>query len=412
MQGSAVMDKDFELMVILQLSSSKNQPLLLCTGRNRERIQRAKCLTGASNSAIFHVKFYYRRVEDEPMRFSQCVYQGFMQLYFGIHRYQEDNLRVLSGIQPSGRLHIGNFFGAMRQHLRLQAEHSCFYFIADYHALTSNPSPADVAQHTLGVAMDYIALGLDTEKTVFWRQSDVPEVTELTWLLSCVTPMGLLQRCTSYKDKVAEGISPNHGLFAYPVLQAADILIYKSDLVPVGADQKQHIEITRDIAIRFNKVYGDILTIPEEYIIESVAVVPGIDGRKMSKSYGNTIEIFEPEGNVEKKIMKIITDSTPVEQPKNPDDCSVFALLKLVASPQELRQWEDKYRSGGMGYSQTKKRLAELIIDYFKPFRQKRTELENNVDYVKQVLADGAERAKAVAAETLAEVRKAVGIGR
>jgi tryptophanyl-tRNA synthetase len=326
-------------------------------------------------------------------------------------REQEVNLRVLSGIQPSGRLHIGNFFGAIRQHLKLQADNDCFYFIADYHALTSNPAPADIARHTLDVATDYIALGLDTEKSVFWRQSDVPEVAEFTWLLSCVTPMGLLQRCTSYKDKIAQGITPNLGLFAYPVLQAADILIYKTDLVPVGADQKQHIEVTRDIAIRFNNAYGQILTIPKERIIESVAVVPGVDGRKMSKSYGNTIEIFEPEKSVEKKIMRIVTDSTPVEEPKDPDKCNVFALLKLVASPDELAEWENKYRGGGVGYGQTKKRLAELVIDYFKPFRQKRAELENNIDYVKEVLAGGANRAKAVAAKTLKQVRKAVGLG-
>jgi len=321
-------------------------------------------------------------------------------------------LRVLSGIQPSGRLHIGNFFGAMRQHLQLQAEHNCFYFIADYHALTSNPAPDDVAGHTLDVAMDYIALGLDTEKTIFWRQSDVPEVTELTWLLSCITPMGLLQRCTSYKDKVAQGLSPNHGLFAYPVLQAADILIYQSDLVPVGADQKQHIEVTRDIAIRFNSTYGEIFTVPKDHIIESVAVVPGVDGRKMSKSYGNTIEIFEPETSVRKKIMRIVTDSVPVEEPKNPEKCNVFALLKLVASSDELSEWENKYRLGGLGYGQAKKRLAELIIDYFKPFRQKRAELENDMDYVKAVLANGAERAKAVAVETLEKARQAVGLRR
>jgi len=300
----------------------------------------------------------------------------------------------------------------MRQHLQLQAEHNCFYFIADFHALTSNPTPAEVAGHTLDVAMDYIALGLDTEKTIFWRQSDVPEVTELTWLLSCVTPMGLLQRCTSYKDKVAQGLAPNHGLFAYPVLQAADILIYNSDLVPVGADQKQHIEVTRDIAIRFNNHYSEVFTVPEEHIIESVAVVPGVDGRKMSKSYGNTIEIFEPEASVRKKIMKIVTDSTPVEDPKNPDKCNVFALLKLVALPDELAEWENKYRNGGMGYGQAKERLAELMIDYFKPFRQKRTELENNIDYVKEVLSNGAERAKAVARETLEKARQAVGLRR
>ena len=319
-------------------------------------------------------------------------------------------MRVLSGIQPSGKLHIGNFFGAMRQHLQLQAEHSCFYFIADYHALTSNPDPADVFQNSLDVAMDYIALGLDTQKTVFWRQSDVPEVTELTWLLSCVTPMGLLQRCTSYKDKIAQGLSPNHGLFAYPVLQAADILIYNSDLVPVGADQKQHIEVTRDIAGRFNNAYGEVFTIPEEHIIESVAVVPGIDGQKMSKSYGNTIGIFEPQDSVRKKIMKIVTDSTPVEERKDPDKCNVFALLKLVAPPDELTDWENKYRNGGMGYGQAKKRLAELIIEYFEPFRQKRAELEKDIDHVKNVLADGAERARAEACETLIRARKAVGL--
>jgi len=320
-------------------------------------------------------------------------------------------LRVLSGIQPSGRLHIGNFFGAMRQHLQLQAENDCFYFIADFHALTSSPSPSEIAQNSLDVTMDYITLGLDTEKTVFWRQSDVPEVTELTWILSCITPMGLLQRCTSYKDKVAQGLSPNHGLFAYPVLQAADILIFNSDLVPVGADQKQHIEVTRDIAIRFNNTYGEILTIPKEHIIESVAVVPGVDGRKMSKSYGNTIEIFEPEKQVEKKIKRMVTDSTPVEEPKDPEKCNVFALLKLVASTDELAEWENKYRSGGMGYGQVKKRLAGLMLEYFRPYRQKRADLENNIDYVKKVLADGATRAKAVASETLNKVRKAVGLG-
>jgi tryptophanyl-tRNA synthetase len=320
-------------------------------------------------------------------------------------------LRVLSGIQPSGRLHIGNYFGAIRQHLQLQKEHEGFYFIADYHALTSNPKPSDIAQYTLDVAMDYLALGLDTEKTVFWRQSDLPEVTELTWLLSCVTPMGLLQRCTSYKDKVAQGLSPNHGLFAYPVLQAADILIFNSNLVPVGADQKQHIEVARDIALRFNNTYGEILTLPDGYIIESVAVVPGIDGQKMSKSYGNTIEIFEAEQKMKKKVMSIVTDSTPVEQPKDPDKCNVFALLKLVASPEELAQWDKKYRSGGMGYSEAKKRLAELMIDYFKPYRKKRSELENDPAFVKKMLADGARRARAVAGKTLAAVRDAVGLG-
>ena len=299
----------------------------------------------------------------------------------------------------------------MNQHLKLQTEHDAFYFIAQYHALTSSPSPKDLAKYTLDVAMDYIALGLDTKKTVFWKQSDLPEVTELAWILSCITPMGLLQRCVSYKDKVAQGLAPNHGLFAYPVLQAADILIFNSDLVPVGADQKQHIEVTRDIAIKFNNTYGEIFTIPKEHIIKSVAIIPGIDGRKMSKSYNNTIEIFEPEKKVKKKIMSIVTDSTPVEQPKDPEKCNVFALLKLVASPDELKQWESKYKNGGMGYGDVKKRLAELMIEYFKPYREKRAELENNIDDVKQTLANGATRAQAVAQKTLQQVRNAVGLG-
>jgi tryptophanyl-tRNA synthetase len=319
-------------------------------------------------------------------------------------------MRVLSGIQPSGRLHIGNYFGAMRQHLQLQAENEGFYFIADYHALTSGPKPEDLRQNKLAVAMDYLALGLDTNKTVFWCQSDLPQVTELCWILSCVTPMGLLQRCVSYKEKTTQGISANHGLFAYPVLQAADILIFDSNLVPVGADQKQHIEVTRDIAGYFNNTYGETFVIPKEHILESVAVVPGLDGRKMSKSYNNTIEIFESESSVKKKVMSIVTDSTPVEAPKNPDKCNVFALLKLVASKEELADWEKKYRQGGVGYGQAKKRLAELLIEYFKPYRKKRAELEQNVDYVRKVLQEGAEKAKAAAQKTLSRARKAVGI--
>ena len=320
-------------------------------------------------------------------------------------------MRILSGIQPSGKLHIGNYFGAMCQHLSLQAQNDGFYFIADYHALTSSPDPKQLRKNSLDVAMDYIALGLDTEKTVFWRQSDVPEVVEFAWILSCLTPMGLLQRCTSYKDKVAQGLSPTHGLFAYPVLQAADILIFNSDLVPVGADQKQHIEVTRDIAVKFNNTYGEILTVPEVSILKSVAVVPGVDGRKMSKSYDNTIEIFEPENQVKKKIMRIVTDSTPVEEPKDPEKCNIFALLKLVASPEELSEWENKYRSGGTGYGTVKKRLVELMLDYFKPYRQKRKELQDDQDFVKKVLKDGAQKAGAVARETLDKVRKVAGLG-
>ena len=320
-------------------------------------------------------------------------------------------MRVLSGIQPSGRLHIGNYFGAMRQHLQLQAENQAFYFIVDYHALTSCPEPARLREYSLSAAMDYLALGLDTEKTVFWLQSDVPEVTELAWILSCVTPMGLLQRCPSYKDKVAQGLSANHGLFAYPVLQAADILAFSGELIPVGADQKQHIEVTRDIAGYFNNTYGEILTMPKEHIVESVAVVPGIDGRKMSKSYNNTIEIFEDEKKVKKKIMRIVTDSTPVESEKDPEKCNVFAMLKLVASKEELGQWEKRYRQGGMGYGDAKKRLAELVVEYFEPYRQKRRELEKNPDHVRDVLAKGAERARPIAQQTLKKMRDAVGLG-
>ena len=319
-------------------------------------------------------------------------------------------MRVLSGIQPSGKLHIGNYFGAMRQHLQLQAENDAFYFIADYHALTSGLAPAELSQNILDVALDYLALGLDPEKTVFWRQSDVPEITELAWILSCVTPMGLLQRCTSYKDKVAQGLSPNHGLFAYPVLQAADILAFHSNLVPVGADQKQHIEVTRDIAGYFNNTYGEILTLPEDYILESVAVVPGIDGRKMSKSYDNILGIFEPQSSIKKKVMRIVTDSTPVEEAKDPEKCSVFALLKLVASEDELAEWENRYRSGGMGYGEAKKRLLELVLEYFKPYRSKRQEIENNLDYVHEVLQKGADKARPVAHKTFEDVRKAVGL--
>jgi tryptophanyl-tRNA synthetase len=258
--------------------------------------------------------------------------------------------------------------------------------------------------------MDYLALGLDPQKTVFWRQSDVPVVTELQWILSCITSMGLLQRCTSYKDKVSQGISSNHGLFAYPVLQAADILIFDSQLVPVGADQKQHIEVTRDIAIKFNNAYGEIFVIPEDHIIESVAVVPGIDGRKMSKSYDNTIEIFEPENSVKKKVMRVVTDSTPVDAPKDPDTCNVFALLRLVAPDSELKEWEEKYRKGGIGYGTVKKRIVELLIEYFRPYRARRQELEKNRDQVEKILLDGAERANAVAQKTMNRVRKAVGL--
>ena len=335
----------------------------------------------------------------------RTVFKLFFDVYFGAA-----DLRVLSGIQPTGKPHIGNFFGAMRQHLHLQEENEGFYFIADYHAMTSSPSPEDLRQNTLGVAMDYLALGLNPEKTVLWKQSDVPQVTELAWILSCITPMGLLQRCTSYKDKIAQGLTPNHGLFAYPVLQAADILIFDSNLVPVGADQKQHIEVTRDIAMKFNNIYGETLVIPDEHILDSVAVVPGVDGRKMSKSYNNTIDIFEPENKVKKKIMKIVTDSTPMEDPKDPTKCNAFAMLKLFASDDELAEWTAKYEQGGTGYGTVKKRIVELVHEYFRPYRQKREELENDKAYVEKVLVDGAARASALANQTMDRVRKAVGL--
>jgi tryptophanyl-tRNA synthetase len=320
-------------------------------------------------------------------------------------------MRVLSGIQPSGRLHIGNYFGAMKPQIELQDTHECFYFIANYHALTSLRDRAQIAAYTHDVALSYLALGLDPKKTVFFRQSDVPEVTELAWILSCVTPMGLLERAHSYKDKVAQGLSPNHGLFAYPVLQAADILIYKPQLVPVGQDQKQHIEMTQDMGAKFNLAFGvEVLVRPEPLIREEVAVVPGIDGRKMSKSYGNTIDLFGPEKAARKQIMSIVTDSTPVEEPKDPSKCNVFALLKLMADKSELAEWEEKYRRGGTGYGEVKKRVFELYLETLGPARKRYEELAAHPEEVERILAHGAERARAVAQQTMREVRDACGL--
>ena len=319
--------------------------------------------------------------------------------------------RILSGIQPSGTLHIGNYFGMMKPAIELQnSGNDCFYFIADFHALTQLPEPAQLRERIRGVAVDFLACGLDPARVVFFRQSDVPEVTELTWVLACLTPVGLLERCHSYKDKVARGIEPNHGLFTYPVLMAADILLYKSQGVPVGRDQKQHLEVTRDLAIRFNNKYGEILTVPEALIRDEVAVVPGTDGQKMSKSYHNTIEIFAEEKTVRKKIMSIKTDSTPVEAAKDPDKCSVFALYRLMAAPEETAALRQRYLAGGMGYGEAKQQLFAAYWEYFRPFRQKRTELLANPDGVDQLLADGAARARAIAAATLVEVKKAVGL--
>jgi len=319
-------------------------------------------------------------------------------------------MRVLSGIQPSGKLHIGNYFGAMKQHLELQERGDALYFIANYHALTSIHDKDRVARNTHDVALDYLALGLDPKKAIFFRQSDVPDVPEFAWILSTITPMGLLQRCVSYKDKLDKGLSADHGLFAYPVLMAADILIYKSEVVPVGKDQKQHVEVTQDIAQKFNNIFGEILVIPKERTIESTAVVPGIDGEKMSKSYDNTIEIFADEKRIKQRVMSIKTDSTPLEDPKDPTKCNVMALLRLVASPEETAEWEEKYRKGGVGYGHTKKRLVELLTEYFRPYREKRKELEANPDFVEDVLQDGARRARVIARQTMDQVREAVGL--
>ncbi len=321
-------------------------------------------------------------------------------------------MRILSGVQPSGRLHIGNYFGAIRQHLRLQDEgHQCFYFIANYHALTSCSDKAEMEANSLHVAMAYLALGLDPAKSVFFLQSDVPQVTELCWILNCLCPVSLMEKGTSYKDKIAKGVSANMGLFDYPVLQAADILIYDSNLVPVGADQKQHIEMTRDLAVKFNNTFGaDSLVVPEAHIVPEVAVVPGIDGQKMSKSYNNTIELFTTPKQTQKRCMQIVTDSTPLEAPKDPERDNVFALLRLLAEPAELDEIAGKYRAGGYGYGHAKTRLAELINAKFAAARERYAQLENNPDEVRDVLRDGGRRARDVAEKTMVRVRSACGI--
>ncbi len=320
-------------------------------------------------------------------------------------------MRVLSGIQPSGRLHIGNYFGAMRQYLELQERgDECYYFIANYHAMTSVTDAKVLQDFTKEIARGYLAVGIDPEKSIFFLQSDVPEVCELSWILSCITPMGLLQRCVSYKDKVDQGLSPNHGLFCYPVLQAADILIYGSNLVPVGNDQKQHLEVTRDIALKFNNSFGEVLTVPDPYILKETAVVPGLDGRKMSKSYDNTLELFEPANKTKKKIMRIQTDSTPMEEPKDPEKCTIYSFLKLVASHDEQKEWHDRYTAGGMGYGDVKKRLAVLMNELLDPFRQRYAELEKDDDYVQDVLREGGKKAREAAGEVMDKVRTATGI--
>jgi len=319
-------------------------------------------------------------------------------------------MRILSGIQPSGKLHIGNYFGMMKPAIELQEQGEAYLFIANYHAMTTVQDADALRQMTNDVALDFLACGIDPEKTAFYRQSDVPEVQELAWLLSTLCPMGLLERCHSYKDKIAKGIAASHGLFAYPVLMAADILAVNSNVVPVGRDQKQHVEVTRDLAIRFNNAFGEVFTIPEPSIRENVAGVPGIDGQKMSKSYDNTIEIFNEGKPLKKRVMKIVTDSKDLEDPKDPDTCNVFALYKLFATEGELADLAERYRAGGMGYGTAKTELLGKINEYFGPMREKRAEFAADMDYVEDVLRQGAEKASALARETLQKARRAVGL--
>ena len=321
-------------------------------------------------------------------------------------------MRVLSGVQPSGNLHIGNYFGAIRQFLSLQEEHECFYFLADLHALTTVQESERFRELLRDLATAFLALGLDPSRSTIYRQSDIPEVTELSWYLSTVTSMGLLQRCHSFKDKVAQGVVPNHGLFAYPVLMAADILIVKSDLVPVGKDQKQHLEVTRDIASSFHNVYGkEVFVLPDPLILDHVAVVPGIDGRKMSKSYENTIDIFGPEKPIRKKIMSIVTDSTPVEDPKPTEDNALYHLLTLFAPDDSERAWvAQAFAEGGVGYGDMKKRLFEFFLETFGDARARYDELMADPAEVERILLAGADKARETVAPLMDDVREAVGI--
>jgi tryptophanyl-tRNA synthetase len=319
-------------------------------------------------------------------------------------------MRILSGIQPSGALHLGNYFGMMRPAIELQEKGEAFYFIADYHSMTSLFDAAERRKNTLDVALDFLACGLDPKRAVFFKQSDVPEVCELSWLLSTLTPMGLLERATSYKDKIAKGIAPSHGLFAYPVLMAADILIYDSNIVPVGQDQKQHVEMTRDMATKFNEQYGQTFVLPEPQIREAVAKVPGIDGEKMSKSYGNTIEIFGDEKALRKKVMALKMDSRTPAEPKPDAELNLAIQLLNVIDADVGKEWEEKLRAGGMGYGDLKKKLFEVYWDYFGPARAKREELIANLDYVNKILADGAAKARTKGTEVLTRARKACGL--
>jgi len=317
--------------------------------------------------------------------------------------------RILSGVQPSGKLHLGNYFGAVKQHIALQDEGLCFYFIADYHALTTIQDPQVLRDYTRDVALDYLALGLDPAKAVFFRQSDVPEVTELAWILGTVTNMGLLERAVSYKEKIEKGIEASVGLFTYPVLMAADILIYRSNMVPVGKDQVQHIEMTQDMAGKFNRAFRQIFPITD-YRLDKESKVLGLDGQKMSKSYGNSIEIFAEGKPLRKTVMSIVTDSTPVADPKDPDRSNIFALYGLFATEEEKAALAARYRAGGMGYGEAKQALLEKIDGYFGPAREKRKQLAKDPATVDDVLRQGAQRARTEAQLTMALVREAVGI--
>ena len=319
------------------------------------------------------------------------------------------SIRILSGVQPSGKLHLGNYFGAVKQHIALQDEGTCFYFIANYHAMTTIQDAQVLRQNIHDVALDYLALGLDPARAAFFRQSDVPEVTELAWILSTVTNMGLLERAVSYKEKIDKGIEASVGLFTYPVLMAADILIYRSNIVPVGKDQVQHLEMTQDMAGKFNRAFGEIFPIPN-YRLDKESKVLGTDGQKMSKSYGNTIDIFAEGKPLEKTVMGIKTDSTPLGQPLDPDKCKVFALYSLFASPEEKAIMAADYRAGKVGYGQAKKILKGRMEEYFAPFRDKRKELAKDPGRVDDILRHGAKKARAEAEATMELVRAAVGL--
>lgn len=319
-------------------------------------------------------------------------------------------MRILSGIQPSGTLHIGNYFGMMKPAIELQEKGEALYFIADLHALTTVHNAKELSRNIRDVAVDFLACGLDPKKACLFQQSHIIGVTELSWILSTIAPMGLIERCHSYKDKLAKGLGATHGLFSYPVLMAADILIYDSDVVPVGRDQKQHIEVARDLVIKFNEAYGDTLKLPEPSIREDTAVVPGLDGEKMSKSYNNTIGIFEPESALKKKIMSLKTDSTPVEAPKPIEGSTILALYKLVASPSDYEAMQHDFLAGGCGYGDFKKRLLAGVWEFFAPMRARREEILADPGYVDQVLREGKEKASGIADAVMARVRSAVGL--